>query len=67
MVGVAQLAERWIVAPEVVGSSPIAHPKTSVISRHARLLGIQWNKAAFSRRTLFGQVPASGNEVNFIE
>jgi len=26
MVGVAQLAERWIVAPEVVGSSPITHP-----------------------------------------
>ena len=27
MVGVAQLVERWIVAPEVVGSSPIVHPK----------------------------------------
>ncbi len=26
MVGVAQLAERWIVAPEVVGSKPIVHP-----------------------------------------
>ena len=26
MVGVAQLVEHWIVAPEVVGSKPIAHP-----------------------------------------
>ena len=26
MVGVAQLAERWVVAPEVEGSSPFAHP-----------------------------------------
>ncbi len=26
MVGVAQMVERWIVAPVVVGSSPIAHP-----------------------------------------
>ena len=25
-VGVAQLAERWVVAPEVEGSSPFAHP-----------------------------------------
>ncbi len=27
MVTVAQLAERWIVVPNVVGSSPISHPK----------------------------------------
>ena len=26
MVGVAQLVERWFVAPVVVGSNPIAHP-----------------------------------------
>ena len=26
MVSVAQLVERWIVVPVVVGSSPIAHP-----------------------------------------
>ena len=26
MVGVAQLVERWIVAPVAVGSIPIAHP-----------------------------------------
>ncbi len=26
MVGVAQLVERWIVAPEVAGSSPVTHP-----------------------------------------
>ena len=28
-VGVAQLAEHWIVAPVVVGSNPIAHPPKS--------------------------------------
>ena len=28
MVGVAQLVERWIVAPVAVGSNPIAHPVT---------------------------------------
>src|SRR5262245_46026436 len=28
-VGVAQLAEHWIVAPVVVGSNPIAHPPIS--------------------------------------
>ncbi len=27
MVTVAQLAERWIVVPNVVGSSPISHPR----------------------------------------
>ena len=26
MVGVAQLVEHWIVAPEVAGSTPVAHP-----------------------------------------
>ena len=26
MVDVAQLAERWFVAPEVAGSSPVIHP-----------------------------------------
>lgn len=26
MVSVAQLVERWIVAPVAVGSNPIAHP-----------------------------------------
>ena len=26
MVAVAQLVERWIVAPVVVGSNPIGHP-----------------------------------------
>jgi hypothetical protein len=29
MVGVAQLAEHWVVAPEVVGSSPITHPRNN--------------------------------------
>ena len=28
MVSVAQLVERWIVAPVVVGSIPITHPNT---------------------------------------
>jgi hypothetical protein len=27
MVSVAQLAEHWVVAPVVVGSSPITHPR----------------------------------------
>ena len=27
MVGVAQSVEHWIVAPEVAGSIPVAHPK----------------------------------------
>jgi predicted Zn-dependent protease with MMP-like domain len=26
MVGVAQLVERWLVVPEVAGSSPVVHP-----------------------------------------
>ncbi len=26
MVGVAQLVERWLVEPDVAGSSPVAHP-----------------------------------------
>jgi hypothetical protein len=26
MVGVAQLAERWLVEPDVAGSSPVVHP-----------------------------------------
>ena len=27
MVSVAQLAEHWVVAPVVAGSSPVTHPK----------------------------------------
>lgn len=27
MVVVAQLAERWLVEPDVAGSSPVDHPK----------------------------------------
>ena len=34
MVGVAQLVERWIVIPVVVGSSPISHP---IILWHAKV------------------------------
>ena len=26
MVGVAQLVERWLVEPDVAGSSPVVHP-----------------------------------------
>ena len=29
MVGVAQLVERWLVVPEVAGSSPVVHPISS--------------------------------------
>ena len=32
MVGVAQLVEHRIVAPEVVGSIPIVHPNNAVCS-----------------------------------
>jgi hypothetical protein len=30
-VGVAQLVERWLVEPEVAGSSPVVHPKKTVV------------------------------------
>ncbi|MCU1535388.1 MAG: Clp protease ClpS [Glaciihabitans sp.] len=30
MVGVAQLVERWLVVPEVAGSSPVVHPMVEV-------------------------------------
>ena len=33
MVSVAQLVERWIVAPVAVGSIPIAHPEGKVRTR----------------------------------
>ena len=26
MVGIAQLVERWLVVPDVAGSSPVTHP-----------------------------------------
>jgi ATP-dependent Clp protease adaptor protein ClpS len=29
MVGVAQLVERWLVVPDVAGSSPVIHPMSS--------------------------------------
>ena len=32
MVSVAQLVERWIVAPVVVGSIPITHPNFEICS-----------------------------------
>ena len=28
MVGVAQLVERWLVVPDVAGSSPVIHPRS---------------------------------------
>lgn len=27
MVGIAQLVERWLVVPDVAGSSPVTHPR----------------------------------------
>ena len=33
-VGVAQLAEHWIVAPVVAGSSPVAHPPIPSKPKH---------------------------------
>ena len=35
--GVAQLIERWVVAPEVRGLNPLAHTKTSWPSGQAQL------------------------------
>lgn len=32
MVGVAQLVERWLVVPEVAGSSPVIHPMYCSVS-----------------------------------
>jgi ATP-dependent Clp protease adaptor protein ClpS len=31
MVGVAQLVERWLVVPDVAGSSPVIHPVPSAV------------------------------------
>jgi thiosulfate/3-mercaptopyruvate sulfurtransferase len=31
MVGVAQLVERWLVEPDVAGSSPVVHPKERMV------------------------------------
>ncbi len=31
MVGVAQLVERWLVVPDVAGSSPVVHPNSSPV------------------------------------
>lgn len=30
LVGEAQLVERWVVVPEVAGSNPVTHPKSSI-------------------------------------
>jgi hypothetical protein len=30
MVGVAQLVERWLVEPDVAGSSPVVHPNRKI-------------------------------------
>ena len=43
MVGVAQLVERWIVIPVVVGSIPIVHPiffKGAAIASGAFVLSV---------------------------
>ena len=44
MVGVAQLVERWLVVPEVAGSSPVIHPNTSPAGDTALLerLDVPW-------------------------
>ena len=38
MVSVAQLVERWIVAPVVVGSIPITHPKFNNLGTVAHVM-----------------------------
>lgn len=50
MVTVAQLAERWIVVPNVVGSSPISHPKTSETSEVFFLSAVDRQPSTISRR-----------------
>src|SRR4051812_39231496 len=35
MVGVAQLVERWLVEPDVAGSSPVVHPMTLEMTSEA--------------------------------
>lgn len=37
MVSVAQLVERWIVAPVVEGSSPFTHPINLVVNHNSAL------------------------------
>ena len=41
MVGVAQLVERWLVVPDVAGSSPVIHPNLGFDTRLASRGGTQ--------------------------
>lgn len=36
MVGVAQLVERWLVEPDVAGSSPVVHPTNFALGFRVR-------------------------------
>ncbi len=38
MVGVAQLAEHWVVAPDAAGSSPATHPIKYILKREQNSL-----------------------------
>jgi ATP-dependent Clp protease adaptor protein ClpS len=64
MVGVAQLVERWLVEPDVAGSSPVVHP-----NRDSRIaLGIPVESAVVSARASIDH-PSHGSqsESNLLE
>ena len=46
MVGVAQLVERWLVVPDVAGSSPVVHP--TVIEEPTVLDDTPWTTVVFN-------------------
>lgn len=41
MVIVAQLAERWLVVPDVAGSNPVVHPKGEMYVVEQEVLHVQ--------------------------
>lgn len=48
--GVAQLVERWLVVPDVAGSSPVIHPNVSPVDeiRPADSLDIPWTTTVWN-------------------
>ena|GEM_PF-4757186 len=56
MVGIAQLAEHWIVVPGVAGSSPVIHPlqgKPEDAPSTARLRFAVWAASSVGRASDF--------------
>lgn len=50
VVGVAQLVERWIVAPEVAGSSPVTHPMEIRLGGGRPMRGVEARDGESARR-----------------